>query len=246
MEKKYAIVLALLITALIAINISFLKTQYSPPKETVKILRIIDGDTLQLEDNRKIRLININTPEKSQPRHELAINFLKQYENKSVEIEITGTDKYDRTLARIFTPDYLNLELIKRGFAAKFLVDESEIPIFAQAEKQAIDSSLGIWKKSSYYNCIESVIDKIKEKIILKNNCNKLNIEGWTLKDESTKLYKFPSVELETITIHTTNGKDNATDLFWSSQIHIWNDDRDTLYLYDKNWQIVHYNVYGY
>lgn len=246
MEKKYAIVLALLITALIAINISFLKTQYSPPKETVKILRIIDGDTLQLEDNRKIRLININTPEKSQPRHELAINFIKQYENKSVEIEITGTDKYDRTLARVFTPDYLNLELIKRGFAAKFLVDESEILIFAQAEKQAIESSLGIWKKSSYYNCIESVIDKIKEKIILKNKCNKLNIEGWTLKDESTKLYKFPLVELETITIHTTNGKDNATDIFWNSQTHIWNDDRDTLYLYDKDWQIVHYNVYGY
>lgn len=246
MEKRYALVLSLLITMLIALNYFYFSVQFSPPREKAVIQRIIDGDTLQLEDGRKIRLININTPEKNQPNYELGMNFLKSYENKSVEIEITGTDKYQRTLARIFAPEYLNLELVRKGYAAKFLVDEAELTLFVEAEEDAIENALGIWIRSPSYGCIETTIEKKQEKVLLTNRCNNLNIGGWILKDESTKLYRFPLVQGESITLHSTHGKDNATDLFWNSTQNVWNDERDTLYLYDENWSIVHHHTYGY
>ena len=163
-----------------------------------------------------------------------------------MEIEITGSDKYGRVLARIFVPDYLNLELVKRGLAVKYLVKEEEKKLFAEAEESAIKSSLGIWKKSPYYNCLESFISEKEEIVTISNKCNKLNIASWILKDESRKLYVFKEIELGVIKLHTEQGEDNETDIFWNSKSDIWNNDRDTLYMYDKDWQIIHYNSYGY
>ena len=246
MDKKYAFLIALAITILIAINHYLFSIELSPEREIAKLSRVIDGDTIELEDGRKIRLLNINTPEKNQPNSELAINFLKNYENSSIELEIVGADKYNRALARIYVPEYLNLELVKNGMASKFLVEDEETDVFAEAEEEAIKSSLGIWQKSQYYNCLKSRIDEINEKIIMANNCNNLNITAWTLKDESTKKYQFKDIQIGEITLHTGKGEDNSTDIFWNSDSRIWNNDRDTLYLFDKEWKIVHYNSYGY
>ncbi len=246
MEKRYAFLFALTITILIAINIALFSAQLSPNIEKVKISRIIDGDTFQLEDGRRIRLLNINAPEKNIPGSELAANFLRQYENSIVELEIVGTDKYDRTLARVYAPEYLNLELVEKGLAVKFLVKEEEIKKFSEAEKYAIDHSLGIWEKSLYFNCLQSKINKLKETVTILNNCNNINIGSWILKDESRKLYRFNSLEIGKVTLHTKQGEDNATDLFWNSKTDVWNNDRDTLYIFDKDWKIVHINTYSY
>src|SRR3989344_2579501 len=246
MDKKYAFIFAITITLLIALNYNLFSTQLSPPREKVTISRIIDGDTLQLEDKRTIRLVNINAPEKSQPNSKLATDYLKNYENELVEIDIIGTDKYNRVLARIYTPEYLNLELVEKGLTSKFLVQQEELKLFAEAEKYAIESSKGIWRKSQYYNCFESSINQKDEIATIANNCNNINIGSWILKDESRKLYRFNSLEIGKLALHTKQGEDNETDLFWNSKTDIWNNDRDTLYLFDENLQITHYNYYGY
>ena len=160
MEKRYAFIFALVITLIIALNVFLFNISFSPQREKAKISRIIDGDTMELEDGKRIRLLNINAFEKNQPGHELAVDYLKNYENKTLEIEITGIDKYYRILARIYSPGYLNFELVKKGFASKFLVDKKELEIFADAEKNAIDKFLGIWQKSLYYDCIKSDINE--------------------------------------------------------------------------------------
>ena len=79
MKKKQAFLFALLITLIIAINIYFLTPNFSPQKEKVFVSRIIDGDTLVLDDSRKIRMLNINTPEKSFPNSKLSIEYMKQF-----------------------------------------------------------------------------------------------------------------------------------------------------------------------
>ncbi|MEK6844292.1 MAG: thermonuclease family protein [Nanoarchaeota archaeon] len=246
MKRRHAFIFALAITLIMAVNAFLFSIDLSPSREKVKISRIIDGDTLELEDGRKIRFLNINSPEKNQPGHELAIDYLKNYENKTLEIEVTGMDKYDRTLARIYTPDYLNLELVKKGFASKFLVEDSELEIFADAEKEAIKKSLGIWRKSIYYSCIDSNINEKDEYVIIENNCNKVNISSWILKDESRKIYQFQNIEIGRVILHTSYGKDNETDLFWNFETSVWNNDRDSLYLFDKESNIANYNSYGY
>ena len=246
MDKKFAFLFAISITLIIAINVSLFSTQLSPQREKAVISRIIDGDTLELKDARRIRLLNINTPEKNIPGSELATKFMKNYENKEIELEITGPDKYNRLLARIYTPEYLNLKLVEEGLAVKFLVDKNEEKIFAKAEKSAINSQLGIWKKSKYYNCLESLIDSKDEIVTLSNNCNNINIGSWIVKDESRKLYRFNSIELGKVILHSAYGEDNGENIFWNSKTDIWNNDKDTLYLFDKDWQIVHVHSYGY
>ena len=247
MEKRHALIFALLITILIATNISIVKTISSHKSlETVKISRIIDGDTLELEDSRKIRLANINAPEKNLPNYNLSINFLQQFLNTTVQLEIIGIEKYGRILGKIYAPDYLNLELVRQGYASKFLVEEKELNIFAEAEKQAIDSFIGIWKKSDHYNCFKSKINEKDEVVTITNNCNNINIRSWTLKDESRKVYEFLDLELGTIMLHTNEGKDNETDVFWNSETNIWNNDRDSLYLFDEKGNLAHYKTYGY
>jgi hypothetical protein len=174
------------------------------------------------------------------------MNYLKQFLNSSVEIEITGMDKYNRILARVYTPDYLNLKLVKLGLASKFLVDESETKIFYKAEISAIESELGICKKSPYFTCFQSYIEPEKETVTLTNNCNNINISLLTIKDESRKDHSFNFTGIKTIIIHTNEGSNNKTDIFWNSKTNIWNNDRDTLYLFDKEGRLVHYQSYGY
>ncbi|MEM4271300.1 MAG: endonuclease, partial [Candidatus Pacearchaeota archaeon] len=68
----------------------------------------------------------------------------------------------------------------------------------------------------------------------------------FTIKDESRKIYTFKNITFSSINLHSTIGEDNSTDLFWNSKTDIWNNDRDTLYLFDNEGGIAHYEKYGY
>ena len=246
MNKKHALIFAFLITGLIASNIYLFSPSTIPNTETAIVARVIDGDTIELDDGRKVRLQNINAPEKNEPGYELSINHLKLLENQTIELEILGTDRYYRTLARVYSPNYLNLELVNLGLVKKAWVQKSELKEFSKAEENAVKNFRGIWGKSEYYGCFKSDIDEKSELVILTNICNPINIKDWTLKDESRRVYKFLSSSQTKIRIHSSQGQDNETDIFWNEKTNIWNNDRDTLYLFDKDSNIVHYNSYGY
>jgi len=247
MNKKHALILSILLTFLIANSIYFLNILNTPERKTVLITEVIDGDTLTASENGRIRLANINTPEKSNPGFEEAKSFLKQFENQTLEIQTLGIDRYQRTLARLYFKDtYLNLEIVKQGLATKFLVEKSETKIFAKAEAQAIQNQKGIWKKSQYFNCFISHIDPEKEIIQLTNICPSVNIGDWSIKDESRKRYNLPNLGITELNIHTFEGENNETDIFLNQKQNLWNNDRDTFYLFDEQDNLVHHHPYGY
>ncbi len=246
MERKHAFILSFLITTLIASNYFFFSSLAKNNFESVTIRRVIDGDTIQLKDGRTVRLLNINSPEKSTPSYKLSMDYLKTFEGDDIQIENLGYDKYHRTLARIYSPDYINLEIVKKGLASKFLVDKSELSVFNNAEKEAISLSLGIWKKSEYYGCIKTEINKKLEIVVINNKCGEINMLYWQLKDESRKTYSFKNVSFTTVSLHSLAGKDNSSDLFWNSDQNVWNNDRDSLYLFDNEGGLVYYESYGY
>lgn len=243
MKRKYAFLLSLLITLLIASNIILLNSW--DEKRKVFVTQVIDGDTFKAGEET-FRLLNINAPELSERGYQEAKDFLSSIENKEVRIEETSTDKYGRTLVRVYTPEYLNLEIIKRGLATKFLVHESETSKFAEAEKKAVQSGRGIWKRSSKFGCFETKILEKKEIVKIKSLCGKIQMQNFILADESRKRYKFPKIFLTEVNLHTAHGIDNETDLFWNNQGNIWNNDRDTLYLFDSEGLLAHYYSYGY
>ena len=77
------------------------------------------------------------------------------------------------------------------------------------------------------------------EYFTIKNSCSYLvDMTNWTAKDASTHDFIFPSFNLGAnalVTIHTGSGTNGLTDLYWGSGIHIWNNDKDTLYLNISN-----------
>ncbi|WP_192498441.1 lamin tail domain-containing protein [Halorussus halophilus] len=66
-----------------------------------------------------------------------------------------------------------------------------------------------------------------------------LDMSGFSLEDEAGYDYVFPdSFTLgagDTVRVHTGEGTDTATDLYWGYGIGVWNDDGDTAYVYDDN-----------
>jgi len=243
MDKKHAFVISLLITFLIFGNYLFFADIYSE-KEKVIILRVLDGDTVELEDGRIIRLLNINTPEKGRAFSNESTNFLKNFENKTVELETQGVGKYGRILGRIYSGKYLNLELVKKGLAHKYLVDKNEIKKFKEAEKNARKKEIGIWKKSEYYGCLDIEINKNEEYVRLFNRCES-NIQDWTLKDESTKQYDLQIGWEKEVVIYSGSGIDNKKEVFLEKD-RIWNNDKDSIFIRDKEGYLVYYESYGY
>jgi len=97
-----------------------------------RVLRIVDGDTIVVtfgnsDNTEKIRLLNINTPEKGEPGYYEASNKLSSLlENSSVQLEFVNSgsptrDPYDRILAFVFVNDiFVNYEMVKSGWSEFF------------------------------------------------------------------------------------------------------------------------------
>lgn len=130
--------------------------------EKALVARVIDGDTIQLDDGRKVRLIGVDTPETVHPQKEVeyygkeASDFTKSMlEGKEVylEYDIQPTDKYGRTLAYIWLSDgtLFNELLVLKGFAqvATFPPNVKYVERFTAAQKQAIEANAGLWAKEN-------------------------------------------------------------------------------------------------
>jgi len=83
-------------------------------KETVQVKRVIDGDTIVLSDDRKVRYIGIDTPEIHHPQKAVqcfgteAARFNKELvEGKEVTLQkdISDTDRYGRLLRYVWVND---------------------------------------------------------------------------------------------------------------------------------------------
>lgn len=104
------------------IYLLFTWTLFGQEKQSVKIIQVIDGDSLKIIKNgqkAECRLLGIDTPEFDQKWGREAKKYVsKHYLNKKVDISITGKDKYHRFLIIVHTKTgSLNEELVKLGLA---------------------------------------------------------------------------------------------------------------------------------
>lgn len=122
-----------------------------------KCIIVIDGDTILLAGNEKVRLIGVDTPESRDEDRPVqyfgkeAYEFTRRLvEGKKVRLEygINRKDKYGRTLAYVYLEDgtFLNAEIIKQGYGYLYRAFIFKyFDKFWQYEKEAREKKIGLW-----------------------------------------------------------------------------------------------------
>jgi micrococcal nuclease len=126
------------------------------------VIRVIDGDTIVVSPNEKVRLIGVDTPETVHPKRAVqcfgkdAKEFTRSMvERQSIRLVLDESnaahrhrDKYGRTLAYAYLEDgtMLNAELIRRGYAHAYTrFPFRYIVEFRQLERIARSQAVGLW-----------------------------------------------------------------------------------------------------
>jgi micrococcal nuclease len=137
-----------------------------PDSPLYLVTRVIDGDTIVLENGTHIRYIGINTPETKDPRKpveyfgkEASAENTKLVLNKKVRLEydVQKIDKYGRTLAYVYLPIrdaqgkedeiFVNAWLVENGFArvSTYPPDVKYQDKFRELERKAREGKKGLW-----------------------------------------------------------------------------------------------------
>ncbi len=129
------------------------------PLEPVRLAKVLDGDTIVLDDGRHVRLIGVNTPERAHyGRHEEAgaadaTRFVERFLGNTPLRLGTGQDPldhYKRTLAHVFRADGRSLEeaLLESGLAVQIVIppNVSLASCFHAAEERARAARKGLWQ----------------------------------------------------------------------------------------------------
>lgn len=160
------------------------------PAEPGVVKWVYDGDTLLLNDKRKIRIIGIDTPEIRHHQQAAQAYGAKAREAlrellKEQDYQILlrfGKEKYDRyqrLLAHVFLPDGTNLSnwLLENGFARTLAIPPNiELAnCYKLAEQRAQTNTLRIWRlKNHQLKSALSLPSRIKGYVRLKGSVKKV------------------------------------------------------------------------
>lgn len=114
-----------------------------------KVVGVSDGDTITVLKDReqvKVRMVEINAPEKGQAFGNRSKQALSQLvHDRQVEIREQGTDRYGRTLGRVYLSGLdVNTEMVRRGMAWVYVKYAKDKGLY-QLEAEAREQRRGLW-----------------------------------------------------------------------------------------------------
>ncbi|MFM8475906.1 MAG: thermonuclease family protein [Planctomycetaceae bacterium] len=130
-----------------------------PSVEIAIVGTVLDGDTFDLTDGRRVRMLGIDAPEAASRDHpaepcaEDSTQWLRsRIESRSVNLQITGVDRYGRSLAWVQEADGTLVNLLSLSAGMSRLLDGFGLPAdlepsLRQATSEAQILRRGIWKK---------------------------------------------------------------------------------------------------
>ena len=119
-----------------------------------RVTRVADGDTLTMKtaDGRalRIRLAEIDTPEKGEPFSDRARSALNQMvRDRDIAVRLFDVDSYGRIVGRVYVGELdVNAALVEQGLAVVYR-RWAEDPLLYELEDQARDAKRGLWSGSA-------------------------------------------------------------------------------------------------
>jgi micrococcal nuclease len=227
--------------------------------ETVTVASVVDGDTVELTNGRRVRYIGINTPERDQPYYAEATALnrkLVEGKNVQLEFDLETFDQYGRSLAYLwFEGRLVNLTIVQEGYANAFTVPPNVRyeERFREAEREAREAERGLWAGSSVTLEIVQIQADAPgndnenpngEWIEIANQGNTpVAMQGFTLKDEANHIYNFGDFTVApgaAFRLYSGQGQNSANALYWGqTNESVWNNNGDAAYLRDTEGALV-------
>ena len=145
-SKKLGVLAVFVATTLALLSIKVNSSQYT------LVTRVVDGDNFETQDGRRIRLINVDTPEEAdcfrdqstQISTDLLLNQLVK-----IETDTNQMDRFGRTLAYVYLKDgtFVNEKLLENG-VGEFQIDTVNLKyqdILTSAAAAGHDQVKGLW-----------------------------------------------------------------------------------------------------
>lgn len=116
-----------------------------------RVVKVSDGDTITIldasQEQHKIRLHGIDTPERDQPYGKAAKKALESLiAGEGVGVDVKDTDQYGRTVGVVYKDNLnVNLQMVKNGYAwwyKKYAPFNDDLEL---AQKHARADKLGLW-----------------------------------------------------------------------------------------------------
>ncbi len=140
------------------------------PGERFVVVRVIDGDTVELMGGDRLRLLAIDTPEKGELFHDQAAELLEKIAlGKKARIEYghDRRDRYGRLLGFLYVEDTLfaNQTIVDSGLGCLFLFDNQElnrhqVKELLKSQRRAIEQKRGLWgisqKSEDFYVSVKN------------------------------------------------------------------------------------------
>lgn len=164
-SRKRQLIIVLVVGALVLARIWWGPTPERAPdvlsEKSYGVERVVDGDTLLLENGARVRLIGVDCPESVKPDHPVeawgpeAAEFTRRFiggREVRLEFDDERVDKYDRFLAYVYVDDrMLNDALVRAGLARATLhynFSDAMKRRFREAQAEAREAGSGMWSEA--------------------------------------------------------------------------------------------------
>lgn len=156
-----------------------------------KVVHIADGDTLTIliagNEQVKIRLAGIDTPEKAQPYGNRAKQALAALTfQKQASVDVQTKDRYGRSVGRVYVQGVdVNAELVKQGMAWVYRKYTNDQRLYA-LEAEAKQAKRGLWASD---NPIEPWLWRKGKRTV---ESNPALVKGTIIGNKNSNVYHLP------------------------------------------------------
>lgn len=201
-KKRNFFLLLGLLGVLLIINYPYLDSkieQFVYKSNYYLVSRVIDGDTIVLENDERVRLLGIDAPERGEFYFNEAKEFLEnEILNKSIRLEFVGErqDKYYRTLAYIhFDNENINVKIVENGFANYYFYDgrDKYSNALEKAWEDCLNKNINLCKKSEDI-CASCVGIDISKKFIHNDCFFSCDLNDWEISGEGRNKIIFQKI----------------------------------------------------